>query len=211
MPKSTPSIAPLGAASIVNEVLRERERERELTARRGAGGIKSVEFARTNNHALAQHRGLNREMYERQQTGSGPRPLGTGSPAATMVLTTAISRPKRGSGRLAPRRLCHRVMAGHSRLRRTLMRSRPTRHSSAMQRQRPERRDEHNQQQKSGSAAVSSPHWPKGYSTQLPVASCQNLVDPLPLKLWQLAAGNWQPTTGDCCTISSCTHSPVGC
>jgi len=187
--ESTPSIAPLGADRIVNEAL-----ARELAARRGAGGIVFGEFAGTDGHAVSRLRGFNRETYKRQKAGSGPRPLGGGSPAAAMVLTTAIGRPKRGFGRFAVVRLRHRVMARHrgalrcglsrrrfsgdSSSRDGLSRDRPAhamhglRRRSAGQRQRPERRNEHHQQQKSGSAAVSSPHCRKAYqkpSSQFPV------------------------------------------
>ncbi len=75
------------------------ESTKGLAARRGAGGILSGDVVRLKERALSKTGGLNQETDERQQTGSGLRPLRCAGTAATIVvLTTVINRMKRSLG-----------------------------------------------------------------------------------------------------------------
>ena len=105
------------------------------------------------------------------------------------VRAAIIGGLKRSWGLFRPGRfrLCHRVMAVHRRLRR-MPRHRLAhavhglRQGSTRHRHRPEGRGEHNQQQKSGSPAVSTPHLRNSIAeNQFPVLSSQFSAKPLPL------------------------------
>ena len=150
--------------------------------RGSAGGIDSEDAARLKSRRLRWLCGFNSKMQTRKQIGRGLRPFGSCSAATTMIVATivAVAGLKRVFRRvewccsLRRLRLCHRMMAGH--------RGRLTLHShlraralpalvlgSTRHRQRPEGRDQHDQQQESSSPAVSSPHWRKAYQK----ISCQ--------------------------------------
>lgn len=158
-----------------------------LAARRSAGRILAGCVGGMKFGGVAMASGYDQKIQDGEQAGGGLRPLGSGSAAAAMIFTAAVSGcdgrlGNYGLGGCRLRSLCHSMMTRHRWLHRTGRKgiaaaaAHGARLKSAGHRQRLVGRREHDEQEKSRTPAVKSPHLRKDSrknSCQLPVASCQ--------------------------------------